>query len=113
MESVDHKDVVLHFDTIEKDNTKHEHTFYRKIAKTVKDLHKDNDDIELIQGFVVYKATKKIYYNQVLNYKYNRFWPYKTTADRLLVTNHIYGNIPLSLTGDMKGALTTLDNKIF
>lgn len=112
LESVDGDDIVLQFDYLDRDTSYHEHKFYRQIKSTVEQLHKANDDIELIHGFVVYKISKSLYYDQVSIYHKEKFWPYKTHKDRLLVTNHIYGNKPVILTKDMKNAISSLDKKM-
>lgn len=104
LETVDGSEVVIQNEIVSKCKTEHE--FYKNIKNIVEEIHIDNDDIEIVPNFSVYVSTYSYsYYTKLMTFYYKTYWFSKLAKDKLLITNHEFGNKPFFLTLEMKNAL--------
>ena len=103
LETIDDEDIVIHHDVINKNTS--QNAFYKDVNTTINKLWEDNDHLKLVHGFIVYKVETLAYYTKLSRFNYNTFWTSKLAKDKLIISNHIFGNKPIYLTFDMKDAL--------
>lgn len=103
LETIDYKDIIVHHDILDKNSS--QKAFYKQVKKTVDELWKSNSELKLIHGFSIYKATSVAYYTKLSTFHYDHFWYSKLAKDKLIISNHIFGNKHIYLTHNMKDAL--------